>query len=94
MPGTLLAAIEAPVPVQQQTIACSARPSATSRAAASLAQAQSSRSASLSAPWRDRLVAAAAKLLDDRLATPTRSSAATDTRIGNSLGAGRSRPGR
>src|SRR5581483_8689255 len=44
MPGTLFAAIEAPVPVQQQTIACWARLSATSRAAASLAQAQSSRS--------------------------------------------------
>ena len=35
-PATLLAAIDAPVPVQQQTIPCSARPSATSRAAASL----------------------------------------------------------
>src|ERR1700752_3649690 len=35
IPGTLLAAIEAPVPVQQATIACSARPSATSRAALS-----------------------------------------------------------
>ena len=40
-PGTLLAAIEAPVPVQQHTTPCSARPSATSRAAASDAQAQS-----------------------------------------------------
>ena len=46
MPGTLLAAIDAPVPVQQQTMPCSARPSATSRAAASDAQAQSSRSSS------------------------------------------------
>src|SRR4051812_28909924 len=51
MPGTLLAAIDAPVPVQQQTTACSARPSATSRAAASEAQAQSSRSPSARAPW-------------------------------------------
>ena len=50
MPGTLLAAIEAPVPVQQATTAWSARPSATSRAAASDAQAQSSRSSELSAP--------------------------------------------
>jgi hypothetical protein len=49
-PSTLLAAIEAPVPVQQQTMPCSARPSATSRAAASLAHAQSSRSPSVSAP--------------------------------------------
>jgi hypothetical protein len=51
-PPTLLAAIEAPVPVQQQTIACSARPSATSRAAAADAQAQSSRSPAASAPWQ------------------------------------------
>src|SRR3954470_10867368 len=49
-PGTLFAAIEAPVPVQQQTIAWSALPDATSRAAASDAQAQSSRSASDKAP--------------------------------------------
>jgi hypothetical protein len=42
----LFAAIDAPVPVQQQTTAWSARPSATSRAAASEAQAQSSRSPS------------------------------------------------
>ena len=46
IPKTLLAAIEAPVPVQHATIACSARPSTTSRAAASLAHAQSGRSAS------------------------------------------------
>ena len=39
------------MPVQQAITACSARPSATSRAAASDAQAQSSRSESLSAPW-------------------------------------------
>ena len=50
MPGTLFAAIDAPVPVQQQTIPCSASPAATSRAAASLAHAQSSRSVSFSAP--------------------------------------------
>ena len=50
VPDTLFAAIDAPVPVQQHTMPCSARPSATSRAAASLAQAQSSRSASFSAP--------------------------------------------
>ena len=49
-PATLLAAIDAPVPVQQQTTPCSARPSATSRAAASLAHAQSSRSPSAKAP--------------------------------------------
>ena len=49
-PGTLFAAIDAPVPVQQQTMPWSARPSATSRAAASLAHAQSSRSSSPSAP--------------------------------------------
>ena len=55
------------MPVQQQTIACSARPSATSRAAASLAQAQSSRSSSARAPVRERLVAALAELLEERL---------------------------
>jgi hypothetical protein len=77
-----LAAIEAPVPVQQQTIACSLRPSTMSRAAASLAQAQSSRSVSLSAPcgigsWpRLRSSSAIAS------AIPTRSSAATATRMG------------
>ena len=48
--STLLAAMEAPVPVQQHTTACCARPSATSRAAASEAHAQSFRSRSLSAP--------------------------------------------
>src|SRR4051794_3537738 len=77
MPVTLLAAIDAPVPVQQQTTACSARPSATSRAAASQHQAQSSRSSSDSAPWtigwwpRSRSCATTAS------ATPVRSSAAT-----------------
>ena len=50
-PATLFAAIDAPVPVQQQTMPCSASPSATSRAARSHAQAQSSRSPSASAPW-------------------------------------------
>src|SRR3954462_8451940 len=49
-PGTLLAAIDAPVPVQQHTTAWSAAPSTTSRAAASLAHAQSSRSPSAQAP--------------------------------------------
>jgi hypothetical protein len=73
----LFAAIDAPVPVQQQTIPWSARPSATSRAAASLAHAQSSRSSSFRAPWgigswpRLRSSAASAS------ATPVRSSAAT-----------------
>ena len=67
MPSTLFAAIEAPVPVQQQTMPCSARPSATSRAAASLAQAQSSRSSGASAPWSSGLVAAPAELLDHGL---------------------------
>src|SRR3954452_15005410 len=47
-PGTLFAAIDAPVPVQQQTTPWSAAPAATSRAAASLAQAQSSRTPSAS----------------------------------------------
>jgi hypothetical protein len=46
IPATLLAAIDAPVPVQHATTACSARPSATSRAAASLHHAQSWRSPS------------------------------------------------
>ena len=50
IPPTLFAAIDAPVPVQQQTTAWSARPSATSRAAASEAHAQSGRSPSASAP--------------------------------------------
>src|SRR3954451_22549438 len=45
-PATLLAAIDAPAPAQQQTMPGSARPSATSRAAASDAHAQSSRSPS------------------------------------------------
>ena len=49
-PATLFAAIDAPVPVQQQTMPCSASPSATSRAARSQAQAQSARSPSASAP--------------------------------------------
>src|SRR6478609_12004682 len=40
-PGTLFAAMLAPVPVQQHTMPASARPSATSRAAASDAHAQS-----------------------------------------------------
>ena len=64
-PGTLLAAIEAPVPVQQQTIPCSARPSATSRAASSHAHAQSARSPRLERAVRDRLVAALAQLVHE-----------------------------
>ncbi len=66
IPATLLAAIEAPVPVQQQTTACSARPSATSRAAASEAQAQSSRSSLGERAVQERLVAALAQRLDQR----------------------------
>ena len=76
-PRTLLAAIDAPVPVQQQTTACSARPSATSRAAASLAHAQSSRSASASAPWRAARARGGAARSTTASATPMRSSAAT-----------------
>ena len=77
-PGTLFAAIDAPVPVQQQTTPWSARPSATSRAAASLAHAQSSRSSSLSAPctigsWPRRR---SSSTTDS--ATPVRSSAAME----------------
>ena len=53
------------MPVQQQTTACSARPSATSRAAASAAQAQSSRSASDSAPCGSGSWPRRAQLLDD-----------------------------
>ena len=49
-PGTLFAAIEAPVPVQQHTTACSARPSATSRAAVSEAHAHPAGSPGASAP--------------------------------------------
>ncbi len=69
-PGTLLAAIDAPVPVQQQTTACSARPSATSRAAAAEAQAQSSRSSALSAPWGRTSWPAALQLRDHLLGHP------------------------
>ncbi len=82
-PGTLLAAIEAPVPVQQATTAWSARPSATSRAAASLAHAQSSRSP----PRRRREGSAhvhggaAHRAAAD--AMPVSSSAATEIRIGH-----------
>ena len=51
-PATLFAAIEAPVPgPAADHRLLGARPSATSRAAASLAQAQSSRSSASSAPW-------------------------------------------
>ncbi len=81
IPATLLAAIDAPVPVQQQTMPWSARPSATSRATASEAQAQSARSPSASAPWatgscpRRRTASATAS------ATPVRSSALIATRM-------------
>src|SRR3954454_620439 len=83
-PATLFAAIDAPVPVQQQTTPCSARPSATSRAAASLPHAQSSRSLSVSAPcgstsWPREISAATTAS-----ATPVRSSAATAILMQNS----------
>ena len=79
--GTLFAAIDAPVPVQQHTTPWSARPSATSRAAASLAHAQSSRSSSLSAPctigsWPRRRSSSTTAS-----ATPVRSSAAIEILI-------------
>src|SRR4051812_16089152 len=85
MPATLLAAIDAPVPVQQQTTAWSARPSTTSRAAASQHQAQSSRSPSASAPcgkgsWPRRRSSSTTAS-----ATPVRSSAATEILIAVSL---------
>ena len=70
MPGTLLAAIEAPVPVQQQTTAWSARPSATSRAAASEAQAQSSRSPRRARREQDRSWPRFSQLLGERLGDP------------------------
>ena len=67
MPATLLAAIDAPVPVQQHTTPWSARPSATSRAAASLAQAQSSRSDVAQRAVQHGLVAALAQELHQRV---------------------------
>jgi hypothetical protein len=76
-PRTLLAAIEAPVPVQQHTTACSARPSATSRAAGLggprpvVALGVGERAVG------HRLVAARAEALDDGVRDPVRSSAAT-----------------
>src|SRR5690349_13086579 len=78
IPGTLLAAIDAPVPVQQHTTACSARPSATSRAAASQHHAQSSRSPSARAPWTTASWPRARSSRTTASATPTRSSAATE----------------
>src|SRR3954452_1475564 len=80
-PSTLLAAIEAPVPVQQQTTACSARPSATSRAAASQHQAQSARSPSASAPCASGSCPRARSCSMTASATPVRSSAATAIRM-------------
>src|SRR3954469_24636889 len=77
IPGTLLAAIDAPVPVQQQTTACSARPSATSRAAASQHHAQSWRSSSDSAPCATGSWPRLRGWSTTALATPGRSSAAT-----------------
>ena len=74
-----------PVPVQQQTMPCSARPSATSRAAASLAQAQSSRSSSLSAPCTIGSWPRRSSSRTTASATPVRSSAATEIRIALSL---------
>ena len=88
-PATLLAAIEAPVPVQQQTTAWSARPSATSRAAASEAQAQSSRSSSASAPCRSGSWPRRRSSSTTASATPVRSSAATEILIARSLLLGR-----
>src|SRR5918992_5780595 len=85
MPRTLFAAMEAPVPVQQQTTACSARPSATSRAAASEAQAQSSRSSSFSAPCRSGSWPRRRSSSTTASATPVRSSAATEILIVCSL---------
>src|SRR5438874_6501476 len=83
IPWTLLAAIEAPVPVQQQTMPCSARPSATSRAAASLPHAQSSRSPSASAPWTIGSCPRRRSSSTTALATPAFSSAATEIFIGS-----------
>src|SRR3954470_16253086 len=82
IPSTLLAAIDAPVPVQQQTMPCSARPSATSRAAASLAQAQSGRSSSASAPCTIGSCPRRRISCTTSSATPVRLSAATEIRIG------------
>src|SRR3954453_11011843 len=76
-PATLLAAIDAPVPVQQQTTPCLARPSATSRAAASLAHAQSARSLSVRAPWGSTSWPREINAATTASATPVRSSAAT-----------------
>ena len=81
--ATLLAAIDAPVPVQQQTTACSARPSATSRAAASTHHAQSSRSPSASAPCSDGSWPRRRSSSTTASATPFRSSAATAMRMGS-----------
>ena len=81
-PGTLLAAIDAPVPVQQPTTPCSARPSATSRAAASLAHAQSSRSSSFRAPCSSGSWPRLRSSSTRASATPVRSSAATETLMG------------
>src|SRR4051812_41837228 len=76
-PSTLLAAIEAPVPVQQHTIACSARPPATSRAAASQHHAQSARSPSARAPCSSGSCPRARSCSMTAPAIPVRSSAAT-----------------
>src|ERR671938_396938 len=84
-PLTLLAAIDAPVPVQQQTTPWAARPSATSRAAASLAQAQSSRSESFSAPWTTGSCPRRRSSSTTASARPVRSSAATAIRMGASM---------
>src|SRR3954471_181870 len=76
-PSTLLAAIEAPVPVQQHTIACSARPPATSRAAAAQHHAQSARSPSARAPCSSGSCPRARSCSITAPAIPVRSSAAT-----------------
>src|SRR4051794_9311836 len=84
-PGTLFAAIDAPVPVQQQTTACSARPSTTSRAAASAHHAQSSRPPSASAPWTTGSCPRRRSSSTTASAIPVRSSAATAIRMAASM---------
>ena len=71
-PGTLFAAMEAPVPVQQQTTAWSARPSATSRAAALGAPGPVLAVAGAQRTVGGHGVAAAAQLVDEPAARPAR----------------------
>ena len=92
IPVTLLAAIEAPVPVQQATIACSARPAATSCAARAEHQAQSCALVLGQGAVEQRLVTAGAQQLDEsRSATPVSSSAATAIRTGQAAATAGSR---